>query len=339
MRKVVLLVAGALLIVVLMSTSAFAFSDVRGASPYHTAITALADWEVIGGYNDNTFRPTETVKRAQFAKMAANMFRVSVSEGMSSPFTDLGANNAGSLYPHEYVAVAYRHGITKGKTSSTFDPYGEITRAQAITMTVRAAQNLHPGALDATVYSWHGPWGDFSPAHGRTSMIADANYLFENLDYSGVSAWSPMPRQEVAQLLYNLQEHLPARDMEASFGQSHVVDGVKVTVGPLEQLPPSEYDGGPEAGNQYLGTYVTFSNQGNATFDVWPSDFFLISTADGQKYDDTVYGIDDRLGSESELKPGMQVRGYVAFEVPLSDTGFRAYFDHDSYDYVDYVWE
>lgn len=74
--------------------------------------------------------------------MAAGMLNLAVTEGLTSPFTDLGANDA-TLYPHEFVAVTCASRITKGVTPSTFNPWAYITRAQSITTSIRAMQNLY----------------------------------------------------------------------------------------------------------------------------------------------------------------------------------------------------
>ncbi|MHB1344034.1 MAG: CHAP domain-containing protein, partial [Thermoleophilia bacterium] len=46
----------------------YPFTD-TATSPYREAIYALLGGEIISGYSNNTFRPREAVKRAQFAKM------------------------------------------------------------------------------------------------------------------------------------------------------------------------------------------------------------------------------------------------------------------------------
>lgn len=121
------------LLVLLLSGPALAFTD-TATSPYSEAIDELADRQIVGGYDDGTFRPTKPVWRAQFAKMVTGVFSLGVEEGDElAPFTDLGPDDPTSVYPHEYVAAAYFFGITKGKTQSTFAPWEDISRASLVT--------------------------------------------------------------------------------------------------------------------------------------------------------------------------------------------------------------
>ena len=61
------------------------------------------------------------------------------------PFTDVVAQTGTDpFYPSKYVAVCAAHGITTGKTPTTFAPYDNITRQQLITMVVRAADAVDP---------------------------------------------------------------------------------------------------------------------------------------------------------------------------------------------------
>ncbi len=83
------------------------------------------------------------MKRQQFAKMIVLALGLPVSESdfpnPSAPFADLGADDASSLYPHEYVAVCALNNITKGKDATHFFPLDNIIRAQLISMVARAA--------------------------------------------------------------------------------------------------------------------------------------------------------------------------------------------------------
>ena len=91
---------------------ALAFTDTE-SSPYGDAIDELAGREIVGGYSDGTFRPNNPVRRARVAKMMVGTLGLKVTESdVLAPFTDLGADNLGDLYPHEYVAAAYFSGIS-----------------------------------------------------------------------------------------------------------------------------------------------------------------------------------------------------------------------------------
>jgi hypothetical protein len=187
------------------------FSDVSTANPYYEAIQSMATAGIIGGYEDGTFRPLAPVWRAQFAKMVTGALALPVAEGMTSPFTDLGVDLSDSLYPHECVAAAYAAGITQGLSATTFGPWNDISRAQVITMVVRAVQSLHPGVLQAVPGTYVNTWGTgFSPIHGTNARVAEYNGLLDGLPLAGTSAdpWGPMARGEVAQVVWNMMQML-----------------------------------------------------------------------------------------------------------------------------------
>jgi len=136
------------------------FSDIS-LSSYQSAILDLALHGVINGFPDGTFRPESPVIRQQFAKMIVKSLGLPVSSSDVSPLADVGSNMDPSdpLYPDHYVAVCFAQGITRGTTPTTFAPYANMTRAQLITMVVRAA-NL-PDAPDD--YTPNFMPGQFSP--------------------------------------------------------------------------------------------------------------------------------------------------------------------------------
>jgi hypothetical protein len=195
------------------------FTDVPPSNPYHDAIYGMRDAHIIDGYQVEDsweFRPGNTVYRAQFAKMICGVMGLIVLEedwpDPAVPFTDLGPDIVpapgvvNSLYPHEYVACAYRAGITRGQTPTAFAPYVSIKRAQLITMIVRGVQNLRPDVLLPPPSSYRGSLGDFSVDHADNARTAEYNGLLAGLTGFGPAwdPWKPASRGEAAQMLFNL---------------------------------------------------------------------------------------------------------------------------------------
>lgn len=117
------------------------FRDVSSGHPYYTQIIDLASRGIVAGFLDGTFQPNSSVTRQQFAKMIVKTLDLPVSEADACPFIDVPTNlpSTDPLYPDHYVAVCAAYGITVGKTSATFAPWEDISRAQLITMVARAA--------------------------------------------------------------------------------------------------------------------------------------------------------------------------------------------------------
>ena len=76
-----------------------------------------------------------------------NTLSLSADEGMSTSFTDLGPDDEGNLYPHEYVAAAVEAGLLKGYSPTEFGPWDQLTRAQMVTVLVRTVGELSPATL------------------------------------------------------------------------------------------------------------------------------------------------------------------------------------------------
>ena len=113
--------------------------------------------------------------------------------------------DASTLFPDNFIAVCAAKGITTGTSPTTFDPSGQITRYQVVSMVVRMADNLQPGLLAAPPAGWTGTaaWaGD--AIHGANAARAEYNALLTGLDLAALSPTGTMSRGEVALVLHNL---------------------------------------------------------------------------------------------------------------------------------------
>ncbi len=193
------------------------FTDVPAGHPYREAVEGLAARGIVSGYDGTTFGVSDLVKRQQFAKMIVGTLGLTPVEAdfphPDVPFTDLGADDPGNLYPHEFIAVCARNQITLGKTPTTFDPYAYITRAQVISMVVRAADRLAPGTLATPGASWMGVLSSADPTHGSNIKRAEFNGLLAGIQgpagtLAGWLTGGYATRGEVAQILWNLLSKL-----------------------------------------------------------------------------------------------------------------------------------
>ncbi|MHB1345078.1 MAG: S-layer homology domain-containing protein [Thermoleophilia bacterium] len=208
MSRLLVLCVSALVLVGGLAAPAVAFPDVAAEHVYATAIAELSTRGVITGYSDGTFRPDAPVWRQHFAKMIVLTLGLPYAGVTTCPFTDVTKSYP---YPAGFVAVAFANGITNGKTASTFAPTAEISRAQVITMVVRAAQELLPGRLDAVPEGLTGTWGvGFDPTHGPNALVAEYNGLLAGIPLGTGGPLASMPRGEVAQVLHNLLVRMAA---------------------------------------------------------------------------------------------------------------------------------
>jgi hypothetical protein len=192
------------------------FPDVPPSHPYHDAIQGMADLGIINGYTNGNFGPGDPVRRWQFAKMIVGALSLPISESDSAtpPFTDLDPDDPSAIDMTEFVAVAYKNGITTGVTATTFGPYTYISRTQVVTMVVRAVQGISPSALVTPPAGYVNTWGTgYSSVHGPLARVAEFNGLLAGIDLTGVASnpYSQMPRGEVAQILWNMMDLLGLR--------------------------------------------------------------------------------------------------------------------------------
>ncbi|NLG65986.1 MAG: hypothetical protein GX537_10315 [Actinobacteria bacterium] len=224
------------LVALLLPGALLAFPDVTADNPYRTAIDNLASRNIIGGYENGNFGPNDPVQRAQFAKMIVLALDETVTEGAfpnpAVPFVDLGVDDVTKPYPHEYVAVCALKNITRGTDDTHFSPWLNISRAQVITMIVRAIDNTEPGLLRNSTAGQTGTLGLFDTTHGPTMLKAEVNGLLAHLQ--GFSAswkpWQDMTRGEVAQVLYNVVMLMEEEEPGDEVPVLSVVDGDTIRV-------------------------------------------------------------------------------------------------------------
>jgi hypothetical protein len=226
-------VLAAVLLLAHTSSQASAFSDVFPYGSESDAIQDLSSRGIINGYDDGTFRPDNPVWRQHFTKMIVLTLGLPTSEAAVCPFNDVDVGGPSTLYPDNYIAVAAAQGITNGTGSGRFSPTAEISRAQVITMVVRAAGNLWPTVLHEPPASYVGTWAtDFDALHGPNARKAEYNGLLAGLDLPSIDPWGGMPRGEVAQVLHNLLWFAP-RDPITFSGSGDDVVPVSKGVGPV----------------------------------------------------------------------------------------------------------
>jgi micrococcal nuclease len=223
-------------LLLLMATPVLAFTDVPANHPYAAAIADLSTREIISGYDDGSFGPEKPVWRQHFAKMIVLTLDIPCTEADVCPFSDVYAGFPGDLYPDHYVAVCAAQGITQGTSPGHFSPEANISRAQVVTMVVRALEALKPGALRALPNTYPGTLGDFSDTHAAAMREAEYNGLLHGLAGFGASwdPWAPATRGDVAQLLHNvlglLEGTTPPQPSGLEVPVTHVGDGDTVHV-------------------------------------------------------------------------------------------------------------
>ncbi|MGE6228185.1 S-layer homology domain-containing protein [Paenibacillus chitinolyticus] len=97
-------------------------------------IAGLVSEGILSGYPDGTFKPENSITRAEFAKILVLALGLKEESAKSASFHDVDASSWYSGYVGSLVAS----GITQGTTTSTFSPDAKVTREELVVFFVRA---------------------------------------------------------------------------------------------------------------------------------------------------------------------------------------------------------
>ncbi len=159
------------------------FSDIDSSYEYRAAINTLTNLNIIDGYTDNTFKPLDSITRAEFTKMIVCTMGYDGTTMSGTGFTDIDGHWASN-----YISAAVSLNIISGFEDNTFRPDIPITYEQCLTMLDRAL-----GYNDDAVRRGGYPTGYINTgvALGLTNKITGQAYE------------DPALRGVVAQVVYN----------------------------------------------------------------------------------------------------------------------------------------
>ena len=202
------------------------FRDIAG-SPYEAAIRQLAERGIARGYRVHLptsstdlygleYRPAACTLRWQFLKMLLAIAGIDATDHTQQPpFKDVQGLEGGADHNlRYYVEAGLETGLMKGVTATRFGPFDPLTRAQAVTAVVRAAQLLKPESFDWLdrvsgvdgYFFFRSSLGEFSRVHAHNMALAEQNGPLDGIVGYGPAwdPWAPITRGEAAQLLIAL---------------------------------------------------------------------------------------------------------------------------------------
>ena len=165
------------------------YSDYDKVS-YAEAVDVLSAIGILDGYPDGTFRPTNTIKRSEMAKMIAVLSNAGddVSDLYASACTFADAKND---WAASYIAYCAQTGIVAGRNATTFDPNGKVTGIETAKMLLCVL------GFDAATQGYVG-------TNWKTNILRDAkdHGLLDGFaaDYDPDKA---ITREEAAQMMLN----------------------------------------------------------------------------------------------------------------------------------------
>ena len=191
MKKVLSIVLSLVLVICMMPVMAFAgsndavYSDIAGEK-CEGAVSVLSALGVVDGYENGTYKPEQTVTRAEMAKLVITALGMdSYATATKSSYSDM----ANAQWAIPVVEYATNLGIIEGVGGGRFSPGNPVTYEQAATMIVRAI------GFTTDCNEMNGTW----PA--IYVQKATALGLFENVE--GNNYGTGANRGDVAIMLYN----------------------------------------------------------------------------------------------------------------------------------------
>lgn len=122
------------------SAAEVSLSDISG-NTYENAITYLVGEGVVEGYPDGTYKPNQTINRAELLKIILEASNADTSAASNSCFPDV----QGDDWYVKYVCTAQSLGIVEGYPDGTFKPAQTVNFVEALKIT-ELGYGLNAGA-------------------------------------------------------------------------------------------------------------------------------------------------------------------------------------------------
>lgn len=186
-------------------------------------IQILRDRKVMGGYEDGSFRPNNTISRAEFSAVLGRAFDLPLRRAERS-FVDVPSNH----WAHGAVQKAWRMGFLTGYQGDRFLPNAEIRRGDAMTALV-SGLGLPAGDLKllglyqdrATIPSY---------ATGAIATATERRMVVNYPQKRQIRAQDPLTRGELATLIH---QALAARGTVPPLNSEHIVQPIDPSTLPL----------------------------------------------------------------------------------------------------------
>ena len=294
-----------------MLAFACAFTMFAGAASYSdqadikasTAVDMLSSLGVIQGYDDGSFKPNNTVTRAQMAKMIFTIMNggndnANAYASLPTAFTDLPT----AAWAQGYVRYLQNTGIIAGKSATKFAPNDTVTGLEAAKMVlVAAGYNAQKAGLTGAAWAQN------------TMKYGQLNNLFENVDADLNAA---LPRQYAAQILYN------ALDMERVVWSNDIEDF----------KPATDVDDDKTIGGKYMDLVKTDAAQLLSVEKTSGKKTYEIELATAVKYGDGIHTKTkfDKVPTDVADMIGLNVKVLVKAKANGDTDVYGVYADDDS---------
>lgn len=219
-------------IITLTTRSAFAenatanFKDIKAENDYYVAINYLKENSIINGYEDNTFKPSQKINRAEALKMisaAAGLDSNDPENPTEKPFTDTPLE----AWYSKYLSKAKEKGIIEGYKDGSFHPEKNINLAETLKMYFEAIAKTTAEFdyistqdvlfIDTAQDAWYSKYTSYAGAKNIINIYNDNN----------INPEQSMTRGYLAEIIYRTLKHAEGFD----FGKATFYFGIKGKAG------------------------------------------------------------------------------------------------------------
>ncbi|MCG9969883.1 S-layer homology domain-containing protein [Pelotomaculum terephthalicicum JT] len=116
-----------------LQTSGPSFTDLPVDSSLYPAVRYLVGKNILSGFPDGSFRPADSITRAEVARMMVLAKGLTPANGGAQTFSDV----PGGHWAYGVIEAAAQDGLLKGYQDGTFNPDGSITRVEATSLLMR----------------------------------------------------------------------------------------------------------------------------------------------------------------------------------------------------------
>ena len=179
-----------LLSVMVVGAGAATFGDQESITNKE-AVDVCTTLNIIGGYEDGTFRPTGNVTRAEMSKMICVALNggqePTMGSGLIATFNDVAKDH----WAAPYIEYCVSQGIVGGVGGGNFNPTGNITGTQAAKMLLCIL------GYNASIQGYVGS------DYWETNINVDAAQKGLYAGLTNLDASAPLTRDQAAQMIWN----------------------------------------------------------------------------------------------------------------------------------------
>ncbi len=185
MKKIALLIGAAICLLGTQPALAATFPDVPRDHANYKAIDFLEEAGIIRGYPDGSFKPQQTINRAEALKIVllAKEYlgeKVMPDEVKNLDFPDVGEND----WFYSYVRLAFSAGIVQGYPDGSFKPGQEINAVESLKVVLKTVDEefseysvSENPYVDVASDAWFASYVDYAKNRQLIEAFADYKYL------------------------------------------------------------------------------------------------------------------------------------------------------------------